>query len=178
MTIHRTIPKRRPQAEIGDAAEIQKQIGLANDLLAQRRRAAALEFMENLCGLHPRSAEAWLAWAMMLDGLGRESTAIPIYERALRLGLQGMPLRDALVCCASSYRNVGKLPEAIRMLKRALRVFSQDAVVKLFLALAFHDVGQSARAMKLVALTCLPKLDEKVLSGFRPPLIRKFRALV
>jgi len=165
MTIHRTIPKRRPQAEISDAAEIQKQIGLANDLLAQRRRAAALEFMENLCGLHPRSAEAWLAWAMMLDGLGRESTAIPIYERALRLGLQGMPLRDALVCCASSYRNVGKLPEAIR-------------VVKLFLALAFHDVGQSARAMKLVALTCLPKLDEKVLSGFRPPLIRKFRALV
>jgi hypothetical protein len=114
---------------------------------------------------------------MLLDGFGREAAAIPKYERALRLGLRGTALRNALVCCASSYRNVGKLPKAILMLGRARRHYPQDVVVKMFLALVYHDAGHSARAMRLLGLTCLRELDDKVLSGFRRPLIRKFRAL-
>jgi tetratricopeptide (TPR) repeat protein len=178
MIIMRTTSPRRPKAEMLDAVEMQKQLDLAEDLLIRRKSAAALELLSKLRGKYPRAGVVWLESAMALDGLGRESEAIPFYEQSLRLDLQGKAMRDALVCYASSLRNIGRSEEAIVQLRRASRRFPHDLVVTFFLALGYHDIGKTAEALRLLALTCLNQINDQDLANYRRPLANKFRSLM
>jgi tetratricopeptide (TPR) repeat protein len=145
--------------------------------LGHGRRAAALHHLARLRQLHPRRATTWLESALALDRLVREAEAIPFYERALRLGLKGAARRDALVCLASSLREVGRPREAVRHLERARRLFPGDVVVPLFLALGYHDVGQHAKALRLLASICLAESRDSNVLAYRSALTRKYRAL-
>jgi Flp pilus assembly protein TadD len=158
-------------------AEIRKQIQNAKKLFSRGRRAAAVRDLQTLRQLHPKNAMVWLESAFALDRLGREAQAIPLYERAIALGLKGMSLRNALVCLGSSLRTIGRAREAVRYLARAQKQFPGDVVVELFLALGYHDVQQPTQALRLIALACLRESSNRGLAAYRDVLKRKFRAL-
>ena len=63
------------------------------------------------------------------------------------------------------------------MLKRAIRRFPKDVVVKFFLALGYHDAGEETQAIRLLALACLRELNDGDLAGYHRTLQSKFRAL-
>ena len=126
---------------------------------------------------YPRQAGVWLESALALDRLGREEQAIPFYERAIRLGLSGSALCDALICLGSSLRNVGRVRDAVRKFQQAKRRFPGDVVVELFLALGYHDAAQATEALRLTALACLRESGDRNLEPFRGVLRRKFRSL-
>ncbi len=115
--------------------------------------------------------------ALALDRRGREAQAIPLYQRALRLGLKGLALRDAFVCLASSLRDVGKSRAALAQLLRAQSRFPNDKVVRLFLALAYHDLGQKTKALKLLAMAYLDDAKDRDLKSYRSALHRKYKSL-
>jgi tetratricopeptide (TPR) repeat protein len=127
--------------------------------------------------LHPKTAVVWLESAMALDRLGREAEAIPMYERAILLGLEGTQLRDALVCLGSSLRTVGRSPEAVRYLEQARKQFPDDVVVELFLALGYHDLSQVTSALRLAAMACLRESGSRSLAGYQKVLKRKYHSL-
>ena len=56
-------------------------------------------------------------WASVHDFLGREAEAIPLYRRALKLGLDPVRNSQAQIQLASSLRNVGETTEAVRILE-------------------------------------------------------------
>lgn len=174
MTIARTKNRRKPPAE---SQHIRRQIAIAVGLQRHRHHVRALRVLRELRDSHPRVATVWLELAMALDRVGREAEAIPLYRRAIHLGLVGVARRDAMVCCASSLRKVGRSTEATRILKSAIRHFPEDVVVKMFLALGYHDAGEDLRALRTVAMAMLGQLDDRILSGFREPLLTKFRSL-
>jgi len=142
-----------------------------------KRRSSALRHLAQLRELYPRRATIWLESALELDRRGREAEAIPFYERALRLGLKGDALRDAMVCLASSLREVGRPQAALHHLQRAHRRFPGDKTVRLFMALAYHDVGQDSKALRLLALTYLDESRDSNVEGYRSALRRKYRSL-
>jgi tetratricopeptide (TPR) repeat protein len=158
-------------------ADVQKQIRDASNLLARGRRAAGLRQFEQLRAEYPKSASVWLESAFALDRLSREEEAIPLYERALQLGLQGTAQRDALVCLGSSLRTVGRSEEAVRYLKQARKQFPSDVVVELFLALGYHDISQVTHALRLAAIACLRECDSRNLAGYGDVLKRKYSSL-
>jgi Flp pilus assembly protein TadD len=133
--------------------------------------------LSTLRELHPKSAPVWLESAFALDRLGREAQAIPLYERAIALGLEGSALRDALVCLGSSLQTVGRAKEAVRYLAQAQKQFPGDVVVELFLALGYHDVQQPTHALRLTALACLRESGNRGLAAYRDVLKRKFHSL-
>lgn len=137
----------------------------------------SLNQLAQLRYMHPKNAMVWLHSALALDRRGREAEAIPLYQRALKLGLQGQPLRDALVCLASSLREIGKSRAALTQLRRAQTRFPNDKVIHLFLALAYHDLGQKTRALKVLARTCLDDTKNPDLKKYRAALRRKYRSL-
>jgi tetratricopeptide (TPR) repeat protein len=161
MTMTRTKPA--PDTERRLREEIRAAVGLRG--LAQLRRR------------YPRAADVWLESALALDRLGREEQAIPFYERAIRLGLSGYPLRDALICLGSSLRTVGRVQEAVRRFQQARRRFPGDLVVELFLALGYHDTRNATGALRLTALACLRESGDRNLAPFRSVLKRKFSSL-
>jgi tetratricopeptide (TPR) repeat protein len=141
------------------------------------RAASGLRGLAQLRRRYPQVAEVWLESALALDRLSREQEAIPFYERAIRLGLSGSSLRDALICLGSSLRNVGRVREAVRRFQQARKRFPGDLVVELFLALGYHDNQQPTDALRLTALACLRESPDPELAPFRQVLERKFRSL-
>ncbi len=155
--------------------DITEQIRAGHELLRQKRSRAAVAHFADLRHEYPRNAPVWLHSAFVLDRLGREQDAIPLYEQALELGLRGTDARDALVCLASSLRNVGRPQDAIPHLERALRRFRGDVVVELFAALLLADVGRSGEAVRLLALGLLRESQAPDLARYRDVLRRRFQ---
>lgn len=114
-----------------------------------------LAAMKDLVDERPgNDASATYEWASVHDFLGLEAEAIPLYERALGLGLDDARRGQALVQLASSLRNVGRAGDAARILEQ----LEGDRIVgdapKAFLALALFDEGRPGDALR-VALSAL-----------------------
>ncbi|WP_104190948.1 tetratricopeptide repeat protein [Cryobacterium sp. Y82] len=85
-------------------------------------------------------------WASVHDFLGREAEAIPLYRRALELGLDPVRNSQAQMQLASSLRNVGETTEAVKILEG----MEPDATVgEAFLALALFDAGRPGDALRV-----------------------------
>jgi len=124
----------------------------------------------------PATAREFLARALAHDKAGREAKAIPDYERALKLGLDSADERTALICLASSHRNVGEHLRAQSIIERARRKFSGDPVVDAFAALILLDAGRPQRAVRILGLALCNHAQPGALDGFDSALTRKFRA--
>ena len=82
------------------------------------------------------------------DSAGRADEAIPLYERALATGLSGELRARCLLQLGSSLRNLGRVDEAVALLRDARREFPQFRPLRAFLALALHSVGSDREALR------------------------------
>jgi hypothetical protein len=113
--------------------------------------------METLAGELPAdSPVAVFERASSLDSTGHSDTAVPLYRRALELGLGGQRRRRAVIQMASSLRNLGNAAESVALLTAEREAGSDDLddAVSAFLALALVDTGREREAVS-VALTAL-----------------------
>jgi len=113
--------------------------------------------METLAGeLPPNSPVAAFERASSLDSTGHSDLAVPLYRRALELGLGGHRRRQAVIQMASSLRNLGDATESVALLTAERDAGSDDLddAVSAFLALALVDTGREREAVS-VALTAL-----------------------
>jgi tetratricopeptide (TPR) repeat protein len=119
----------------------------------------------------------WLRTALLLDGLGREATAVPHYEHALRLGLAEADERIALIGLASSYRNLRQPEAALRVSTRARKRFPDDPAVAAFHALVLLDSDDPRGAVRVLGLALVAMAGEDGLGGFERALLAKFRGV-
>ena len=86
-----------------------------------------------------------------LDSTGHSDRAVPLYRRALELGLDGSLRRQAVIQMASSLRNLGEVPESVALLSAERDAASDDLddAVVAFLALALVDAGREREAVGL-----------------------------
>jgi tetratricopeptide (TPR) repeat protein len=92
------------------------------------------------------------------DSTGHSDLAVPLYRRALELGLDDDRRRQAVIQMASSLRNLGQASESVALLttERDSGSDELDDAVDAFLALALVDVGREREAVSL-ALTALSR---------------------
>ncbi len=120
----------------------------------------------------------WLKGAFAHDRAGRESEAIPLYRKALSSGgLTRAQLRDTLICLGSSYSTVGQSGGALRCLNRARKLFPEDPVIELFLALVLARSESSIRAVRILGAALLRESRHTGLRKYRRVLARKYRGL-
>ncbi len=124
----------------------------------------------------PTSAQDYLARALRHDKAGREAQAVPDYVQALKLGLDSTDERIALICLASSHRNLGDHDQAQKVISRARRNYPNDPVVEAFAALILLDAGQPQRAVRILGLALCNHARAGALDGFDAALTRKFRS--
>jgi tetratricopeptide (TPR) repeat protein len=128
--------------------------------LADRNRPeAALSEMAALISERPGDdPEALYEWASVHDFLEQETEAVPLYQRALELGLTGSRRPQAVIQLASSLRNIGEPEAAVRLLEGAESDSSIEPAARAFLALALHDCGQHAQALQVALQALAPTL--------------------
>ena len=88
--------------------------------------------------------------AWVHDRMGREREAIPLYERAISLGLSGTDLEGAVLSLGSSYRVVGNHAKAAEVLRGGVARFPQNRAMQVFLAMALHDLDEHDEAMGIL----------------------------
>lgn len=105
--------------------------------------------------------------ACALDSHGHSDRAVPLYRRALDLGLSGMRRRRAVVQMSSSLRNIGRAPESVDLLtaERDIDPATLDEptsalsdAVAATLALALADTGREREAVSVAIGALAPHL--------------------
>lgn len=89
----------------------------------------------------PTHAELHYEVAGLHDMLGREAQAIPLYQKAVSLGLGESSLRGALLGLGSSYRTTGRHAEALSR-------FPDAVEFKVFRAMTCYNLGRSKEGME------------------------------
>ena len=94
------------------------------------------------------------------DSTGHSDLAVPLYRRALELGLEGERRRRAVIQMASSLSNLGHAVVSVALLtaERDAGSDALDDAVAVFLALALADVGRGREALALALGALAPHL--------------------
>jgi len=94
-----------------------------------------------------------LPCAWIHDLLGLEREAIPFYEKAIATGLSGGDLKSALLGMGSTYRCIGEYQKSIDTFQHALNLFPDSHEFKVFLGMAYYNIGEHSKAMSLLLNT-------------------------
>ncbi|WP_438855631.1 tetratricopeptide repeat protein [Agromyces sp. M3QZ16-3] len=127
---------------------------MADDELIARIDAIAAERGDD-------DAEAVFERAGARDSAGRPDEAVPLYERALALGLDDELRPQAIVQMASSIRNLGDVPRALELLEDEMREHPEAPFrdeVAAFIALTLASSGDARRAASVALLALAPHL--------------------
>lgn len=105
----------------------------------------------------PDDPDAVFEAASARDYAGLEAEAVPLYRRAIELGLGATVHPQAVIQLASSLRNLGEVDEAIRLLEDQLHEHPADewtgpSAAFLALALASRGDERDAASVALAAL--------------------------
>lgn len=100
--------------------------------------------------------EQGCAW----DSTGHSDRAVPLYRRALELGLDGYKGRRAKIQLSSSLRNIGQAEEGVKLLAPELDAPSDelDDAVRGCLALCLSSLGRDREGLSLVLGALAPHL--------------------
>ena len=110
--------------------------------------------------LGPDSAVAAYERGSAFDSTGHSDLAVPLYERALELGLAEDRRRPAVIQMASSLRNLGRAEMSVALLRaeRDRRSDELDDAVSAFLAFALADAGREREAAGVALAALAPHL--------------------
>lgn len=101
--------------------------------------------------------------ACVFDSLGRESSAVPFYVRALAGRLSHEDRRGAILGLGSTYRTLGKYGESDAILSKGLAEFPDASEMVVFHAMTKYNLKQSKAAVSdLLRLLCSTSSDAHV----------------
>ncbi len=126
-----------PQPDRLDEAVLAREAGRLDEARA---------ILADLHSAHPDDATVNLQCAWIHDKLGLEAEAVPYYERAIEVGLEGDDLKDAFLGLGSTYRALGRYRDAVRILDRGVEEFPADPAMRVFRAMAWYNVGRAKQA--------------------------------
>jgi tetratricopeptide (TPR) repeat protein len=129
----------------------------------EEARALAVELVANT----PGDAELQYEAACVHDYLGREAEAIPFYTSALAGSLEQESLRGAFLGLGSTYRTLGRYGEAKATLLEGLARFPEAGEIKVFLAMALHNLGESKRAIESLLLLLAETSNHEAIQAYR-----------
>jgi tetratricopeptide (TPR) repeat protein len=104
--------------------------------------------LDELYAIDPDNALINFHYAWLCDTQGKESEAVPYYERAIANGLTGEDLRGALLGLGSTYRALGQYEKAVETLRRGSVSFPDAREFPVFLAIALYNTGQYREAVE------------------------------
>lgn len=142
-----------------DQADWERRIAEAWAEIDQHGEAEFRELIDRLAGELPAdSAIGAFERACSFDSTGYPDRAVPLYRKALEIGLTGERRRRAVIQLASSIRNLGRPHESVELLTGEMQATSDhlDDAVRAVLALALTDLGREREAVSLL-LTALAK---------------------
>lgn len=109
-----------------------------------------MEHLQQVLTEQPNNAAVHLQIAWTHDALGKENDAVPSYEKAIDLGLQGEDLKDAFLGLGSTYRCLGEYQKSKNIFEKALVAFPKFRPFRVFLSLTLYNLGEHSKSMEFM----------------------------
>jgi tetratricopeptide (TPR) repeat protein len=145
-------------------------LALARELRANGNHAEARELLVALAAQSPNDAELQYEAACVHDFLGEEASAVTYYRAALLGPLSEEHLRGAYLGLGSTYRALGRYTEAEATLRQGVERFPEANEIKVFLAMALHNLGQSKAAVECLLAVLAQTSSDNEIQAYRPAI--------
>jgi hypothetical protein len=145
-----------------------------DESLDDEARIAAIDHLADELG--PRHPVALFERAGARDTAGLEAAAEPLYRAALDAGLDPFRRTRAVIQLASTIRNLGRVDEALRMLRDEYEATRDGALADeaaAFYALALASSGDGVRAASIALTALAPHLTRytRSVTGYAAELV-------
>jgi tetratricopeptide (TPR) repeat protein len=148
-------------------SERDERLAHAVELRRQDRANEARGILLDLAREFPNDWEVQYQTAWVHDYLGMEDEAVPFYERALALGIPEPEHEGLVLGLGSTYRNVGRVADSLRLLHEGVQRYPDNAALRCFLALAQYSSRDPAGA--------IATLFDVILGTSSAPSIERYR---
>lgn len=109
-----------------------------------------------------------MAWTF--DFMGKESEAVPFYEKAISNGLSGDDRKGAMLGLGSTYRCLGEYSKSLKVFDQAVEEFAEDRSLKVFRALTLHNLGKSEEGMGQLLIQLLDTTGDRTIKSYEKAL--------
>ncbi len=120
----------------------------------------ALTLLAELLKSSPNDSAFNYQMAWTCDFMGKESEAVPFYEKGIVNGLSGEDRKGAMLGLGSTYRCLGEYQKSLKVFDQAVAEFAEDRSLKVFRALTLYNLGKSEAAIEQLLIQLLDTTDD------------------
>lgn len=143
-------------------SEIEKAIQLRKD----GKPDQALILLAELLKASPNDPIINYQMAWTCDFMGKESEAVPFYEKAIANGLSGEDRKGAMLGLGSTYRCLGEYQKSLKIFDQATNEFSEELSLKVFRALTLHNLGKSEESIRQLLIPLLDTTNDLSIKSY------------
>ncbi|PPA70352.1 tetratricopeptide repeat protein [Jeotgalibacillus proteolyticus] len=113
------------------------------------------QYLLDLCKEYPDDPIVFYQCAWSFDVLGKETEAVPYYEKAIDSGLSGNDLEGAYIGLGSTYRVLGEYEKSREVFLKGLGAFPENQALRVFYAMTLYNVNDHQQAMEILLTSLL-----------------------
>lgn len=118
----------------------------AIELRKNNKPEEAMSILKTLLQSNPNDPDINYQMAWTCDFMGKESEAVPFYEKAITNGLTE-DRSGAMLGLGSTYRCLGEYEKSLKVFNHAVQEFPEDRALKVFRALALYNLGKAEESV-------------------------------
>lgn len=130
-----------------------------------------IQYLNEILKTNPADPVVHYHVAWTHDALGKETDAVPAYEKAIALGLAGKDLEGAYVGLGSTYRCLGEYENSKRTFEKGIALFPENGALKVFLAMTLFNLRDHEKAMELLIKELAKSSTDPAIQTYRRALL-------
>lgn len=148
---------------------IKNKLAEAIALRKENKPEEALVILKSLLQDYANDPDVNYQMAWTCDFMGKESAAVPFYEKAISSGLKED--RDgAMLGLGSTYRCLGEYEKSLKIFDQALAEFPDHRAIKVFRALSLYNLGKAEESVSQLLIQLLDTTDDRSIKSYERAL--------
>lgn len=140
-------------------------IDQAVELRKSNKPEEAIAILRKLLEAHPNDPDINYQMAWTCDFMGKETEAVPFYERAIANGLKN-DRAGAILGLGSTYRCLGEYEKSLKVFDLGLREFPEDKPLKVFRALTLYNLGRADESVGELLIQLLDTTNSDTIKSY------------
>lgn len=144
---------------------MKEKIEEAKQLRKNKKPDEAMDILRTLLQSHPNDPDLNYQIAWTCDSMGKESEAVPYYEKAIANGL----IEDrsgAILGLGSTYRCLGEYEKSLNVFNQGIKEFPEDRALKVFRALTLYNLGKDEESVSQILIQLIDTTSDESIKSY------------
>jgi tetratricopeptide (TPR) repeat protein len=148
---------------------MKSRIAEAIELRKSNKPEEAMSILKEMLQLNPNDPDINYQMAWTCDFMGKESEAVPFYEKAIANGLKE-DRSGAMLGLGSTYRCLGEYEKSLKVFDQAVKEFPEDRAMRVFRALTHYNLGKAEESVSQLLIQLLDTTKDDSIKSYERAL--------